>query len=84
MTEDETDFLRAVWSEARGNEDEWVALTELPAEATALARSGYLHVATTGRAPGASPARRMVPTSRESYSSKRETAYQRGTSGPQR
>jgi hypothetical protein len=49
MTEAESDMLRAVWTEAHGNADEWVALTELPATALALARNGYLQPRPAGR-----------------------------------
>ncbi len=44
MTEAESDMRKAVWSEAHGRADERVALTELPAEALALMRNGYLNV----------------------------------------
>jgi sarcosine oxidase gamma subunit len=48
MTETEADFLRAVWSEAWGRTEERVAVTELPADAMALARNGYIDVQQDG------------------------------------
>jgi hypothetical protein len=48
MTEDEADFLGAVWRETRGKPEEWLAVTELPATALALSRNGYIQVREAG------------------------------------
>ena len=48
MTEEEADFLKAVWLETCGQPDEWVALTELPGAALAVARNGYIQVREAG------------------------------------
>ena len=48
MTEDESDFLNAVWRETRGKPDERVALTDLPAAVLALVGNGYIELRDAG------------------------------------
>ena len=55
MTDEEHDLLRLVYAEAHGRLDKWVALTELPAAALALARNGYITVLQDGPTFGTSP-----------------------------
>ena len=48
MTEEERDLLRVIYAEAQGRAEKWVAVTELPSVALALARTGYLTVMRDG------------------------------------
>jgi hypothetical protein len=48
VTDEEHDLLRLVYAEAKGSVKKWVALTELPAAALALARNGYINVHQAG------------------------------------
>jgi hypothetical protein len=48
MTDEENDLLRVIYAEAQGRAEKWVAVTELPAAALALARRGYLTVMRDG------------------------------------
>ena len=44
MTDEEHDLLQIVCAEAHGLAEKWVAVTELPVVAMALARNGYITV----------------------------------------
>ncbi len=55
MTDEEHDLLRVIYAEAQGLAEKWVALTELPVVAMALARNGYLTVMQDGPAYGTLP-----------------------------
>jgi hypothetical protein len=48
VTDEEHDLLRLVYAEAEGRVGKWVALTELPSAALALARNGYITVVQDG------------------------------------
>jgi len=43
LTDDEHDLLQLIYSEAQGQAEKWVALTELPLAALALSRNGYIN-----------------------------------------
>ena len=43
MTEEEHDLLQILYTEAQGQAEKWVAVTELPFAALALSRNGYLN-----------------------------------------
>ena len=55
MTEEERDLLRVIYAEAQGRAEKWVAVTELPSVALALARTGYLTVMRDGPDLGTLP-----------------------------
>ena len=43
MTEEEHDLLQLLYTDAQGQAEKWVALTELPFAALALSRNGYIN-----------------------------------------
>ena len=48
MTDEEHDLLRVIYAEAQGSVKKWVAMTELPSAALALARNGYINLHQAG------------------------------------